>query len=453
MEALRWWRGVFGSALRHHIARVARTSNGVVQGTPEWLALKGTLIGGSELAVLLGTNPYMKWEALVAKKLGLLPPDKFGVACWWGTMFEPVTERFVALDCDTALVGTDIHMRIPAFQHHANSPDGFCVVCFELDDDGDWVLSHDPAGAVAAGRPTQALPAVVELKAPYSRKPSGTIPRYYLPQVWSGLEFTPDAAFGLYVETVYRLCSLGDLGDSDAYALGYHKGDTRTRRGEKPKPVAPIWGLPVAWGATAVYAPYADGEAGRGAGAKAALLGMRAVGKLLGHAPARADLGTQAVDVGDLADRDPKAFEALLGCINAKTFRVAHCDPKFATGPHAPADPLSPFLDGCEAAAPPGFYLLGLLGWKVFRADYHVVHRRPGFADEVRALTAEFMGDVNRLLAVPEGPLRRAAYQRYCGGRARAAAAEFKKSGREPNKVNAAERAGIFAIVRSHTIS
>ena len=83
--------------------------------------------------------------------------------------------------------------------------------------------------------------------APRSKSPS------ILPQVWSGLALSPPADFGLFVDMVFRKCSLEQLGSPlGDYDTGYH----RERR-------CPDWGFALAWGMVGVYArasPDSEGQ-------------------------------------------------------------------------------------------------------------------------------------------------------------------------------------------------
>ena len=81
---------------------------------------------------------------------------------------------------------------------------------------------------------------LLEYKAPYRRYPTVRIPRYYLPQIWMGLDLSPIASFGLYVEVVYRLCKLNQLEPTPNYNKSYQKD---TNHG---------WLSAISWGRLAV---------------------------------------------------------------------------------------------------------------------------------------------------------------------------------------------------------
>lgn len=393
---------------------VTQHENGYRQGTAAWLSAKENVVGGSELATLMGLNPYQTWEGLVARKLGLPSGTPPGVACWWGTFLEPISERLLELDCATKLHGSDIHVRFPDLVFHGNSPDGYCVLTFELRDDV-WELSHDPALATAEGRQTYTLPVLVELKAPYRRLLSGKTPRYYLPQVWSGIALSPPTLMGFFVEIIFRVCSLTELHEGAEYSKQYHKGDMRTKN-------PPKWEGAFSWGVTAIYAPMLGTRAVRALQSDGSTVGTadadayRILCTQLGGVLKPAELGTHIADIGRLANDSPSDFDKVLGHINSKELTYRHSDPVGfeKSGPADGSDGLGVFMDNAEGTPPPNYYLFGFLPWKVFQIDYHVVQEQPGFYGKIDELTTEFMGDVQRLRAA-ENP--RLAYHEYCVSR------------------------------------
>lgn len=394
--------------LRQHVQSF---SSGVRQGTGPWLNLKSEIVGGSELSVILGMNSYSTWESLAAKKIGLAERSSPGVACHWGTMFEPVSERFVELDCKTSVFGTDIHMHPKeTFPDHGNSPDGYCVIYLE-DGPNGWGLSHDPAATIAAGKIVQPVATLIELKAPYRRYLDGKVPKMYRPQVWSGLSLSPVAHLGLYVEIVYRICTLTDLGPSPHYSMTYHQKDFKesTKRGK------PLWEGAFAWGLTAVYAPLPGTRAKRAKqGASLAdgddmdMVGLRILATHLGFRPESQDLGRQIVDLGQVATESTRDFDRLMKGIDTKALRTRHSDPVF----DEKSPSLSQFMAASEA---PGlidsYYLFGYLPWKVMQADYHLMRPRPNFLEEIRPQVTQFMTDVRQLR---EAPNLAKAYYEYC---------------------------------------
>ena len=85
------------------------------------------------------------------------------------------------------------------------SPDGYCIVSLTKCGKGRHI--HTTVNV-----PSEADRDIVllEYRAAYRRKPNGRIPHYYKFQIWMGLDLSPIASFGLYVEVVYRLCTLNN---------------------------------------------------------------------------------------------------------------------------------------------------------------------------------------------------------------------------------------------------
>lgn len=385
--------------LMHH--HIGIHSGNPRQGTKEWLENKHLSIGGSELASLFGTNPYCSREELLAKKVGLVGRGDPGVACWWGTMFEPVSERLVELDCSSRIAGTDIHVQPWLPMPHANSPDGYCVVTLELQND-EWVLSHDPDGAIRRGIPIRPLLALVELKAPYRRLPDGKVPKYYLPQIWSGIALAPATHIGLFAEVVYRLCSLSDLDHGPEFATNYHASDFRKRNFTR-------WSGAYGIGLTAIFAPRPGTRGARiKAGEKekpstkfAEKDGFKLLMASLQCPLDGPDFGTEIADFGELADRDPKLFELLMKNISQGSFKTVHSDPQFEEFS------VDQFCDQARAkfADQEHYYFLGLLPWKIFQADYHFVEKQEEYIYEIRKVVVPFIRQVKRIMEAEDKSL------------------------------------------------
>ena len=73
---------------------IASHSGRAKQRTPEWVELRRRIIGGSEIASLLGTSKFKSYWDLLAEKAGLGPRVETSAApCWWGTLFEGVANN------------------------------------------------------------------------------------------------------------------------------------------------------------------------------------------------------------------------------------------------------------------------------------------------------------------------------------------------------------------------
>jgi len=393
--------GYCGVDLEEMVRAFVQGHGAMKQRDAEWYASMGKTIGGSEMAAILGLNPYSTFYDVVLSKAVALGGgsrwDAGSEACWWGVLFEDIICAFVALDLGGDIEGAEICIREIA--GHRNSPDGFIVASFYYSDDGAlclWTTDMDPA--LAAVRNVLLL----EFKCPISRKPTLAVPKHYKPQLWSGLMVAPIAHQGLFVDAVFRKCGIADLGDSPDYDTEYHFRD----RGH------PLWGYPVAWGLVAVYAPLLDAPrhvrygwrgpewapgdpVSDGLDADAALAAWEVHSLYFGL---RLKAQGQTRDLADLGDMGAPLFRRALGLINQKKFLTRATGPCFADGRgldlHSGAA-VGAAVHGLTASPPEHYWTLGLLPWKLFEVDYVFVSRRPGFAEEVLPL----MDNVHRLAA------------------------------------------------------
>lgn len=184
------------------------------QGSAEWILMKQDYIGGSEIATLLGINIFSKINDLIIKK-SIGSGFSGSIKTRWGNIFEILVTKYVEYDKNTQVLGDDIFI-IGNIQHQAYSPDGLGVMMFtELEsiDDFDYV-QHD-------------IPKIIlfEFKSPYNRIPNGYVPKYYVPQVKSGLDTIEMTEAGLFVEGVFRRCYWEDLGNNRKFLNNFKQLD------------------------------------------------------------------------------------------------------------------------------------------------------------------------------------------------------------------------------------
>lgn len=160
-----------------------------VQGSKQWLEERTFTIGGSEMAVITGDNPYKSVKQLISQKVNL---EKFigNVATRWGNFMEPITELIVkilfTLDNLIYTTGAIPHYNMPC---HKYSPDGICIMEYLQ----------------------KIIIVLLEFKAPFTRHPDDKIPKYYIPQLMSGMDTINISEAGLFVNNMYRFCSIKDL--------------------------------------------------------------------------------------------------------------------------------------------------------------------------------------------------------------------------------------------------
>ncbi|MFA6165773.1 MAG: YqaJ viral recombinase family protein [Gemmatimonadaceae bacterium] len=375
------------------LAEFVEAYSGMKQRDASWYGTMGTTVGGSELAAIMGVNPYSSFVDVVLGKVATLRGTSTwsgGVACWWGVLFEDVIGEVVSIDLGSPIRGDSIC--IQEFPGHRNSPDGYVVATFVRDDDDTWrcwTTDQEPPPEKAAVHHQVLL---LEFKCPLTRQPKGQVPPQYRPQVWSGLAVSPIAGRGLFVDAVFRKCGLADLDDGVEYDRAYHARD--------PAPEGDR--CPVAWGLIAVYAPrldaprhvrlgwrgpeWAPGDpAGEGPDADASLAALEIHAKYFGARFRRGD-GEPPDDVADLGDMPAKLFDRALGLIDGGRFRIWRETPCFADGRGKDLRDVGRAVEELRARAPAGHWLMGVLPWKLLETNYVFVARRPGFLEEVRGL-------------------------------------------------------------------
>lgn len=166
--------------------------NEPAQKSPEWYKLKMETIGGSEVATVLGLNPYKNVKGLIADKLNI-STFSGNLKTRWGNLFEEVTRTWVRtlLDMEEIYETGSIPGIIEGQRY---SPDGLGIA--ELYDSNDQ-LTH--------------FIILFEFKAPFSTIPNGKVPKHYMPQIQTGLMTIPMAHFAIFVNNSYRRCTLTDL--------------------------------------------------------------------------------------------------------------------------------------------------------------------------------------------------------------------------------------------------
>lgn len=185
------------------------------QGSPEWLAIREYSIGGSEMSIITGDNCFSKLDSLVAQKVGF---SKFNgnIACRWGKIFEIITQRITerVLNIDQIYETGSLEGAVP---HQRYSPDGLGVVKLHCESEfcGEMIETEEYCIVL------------FEYKSPYSSIPMGIIPKYYLPQVKTGLCSIPIADFAIFINNLYRKCAMVNLNESLEYDTIFHSRDTK----------------------------------------------------------------------------------------------------------------------------------------------------------------------------------------------------------------------------------
>jgi hypothetical protein len=203
------------------------------QGSVEWLNIRKNIIGGSELSTILGVNPYNKIENLVADKIGLTK-FKGNVATRWGQLFEEISriilETILLPDNNDDYKIYETGSLEGIIPNHRFSPDGLSVFLYNLNN--KEILEY--------------LITLLEFKSPLRSIPNGYIPEYYIPQICAGLCDIELSEIGLFINNMYRKCSLSDLNYSINYDINFHKSDFDIKKNFKPN-------TPLAYGIIGFY--------------------------------------------------------------------------------------------------------------------------------------------------------------------------------------------------------
>jgi hypothetical protein len=197
-------------------AFILANKNLAPQGSEEWLKTRQSIVGGSELSILIGKNPFSSIADLVASKCGL---SKFvnNVATKWGNIFEELTRIItqlmfipdISLSEECIYETGSLEGIIP---HHRFSPDGLTVV-----------ICKKANGELVP------IIALLEFKSPLSSIPAGVIPPYYLPQVKAGLCDIDMTEMGLFINNMYRKCTLAQFGNNPEYNRNFHVSDLKKK--------------------------------------------------------------------------------------------------------------------------------------------------------------------------------------------------------------------------------
>ncbi len=163
------------------------------QRSPEWYEKRSRSFGGSELAALMGQNQYKKAHALIIEKVR---GSNFtgSIATRWGVLFENVTKIWTekVLRMEEAIEEMPSVNGFTEGQHF--SPDGLGIVRLKnIDNEKEWYI------------------VLFEFKAPFSTIPDGYVPKQYVPQLQAGLHSINVAHLAIFVNNMYRLCTLATL--------------------------------------------------------------------------------------------------------------------------------------------------------------------------------------------------------------------------------------------------
>jgi len=203
-----------------------------IQGSAEWLANRTYNIGGSEMSIITGENPYSAIDNLVANKLGF-STFSGNIATRWGKLFEYVTQIIstIVLEIDEIKETGSLDGAVPNQKY---SPDGLAVIKVHCAD----IINNEKINTL------EYCIILFEFKSPLNSIPDGIIPSYYLPQVKTGLCSIPITDFAIFINNMFRKCAFEDLNASSKYDISFHSSDKKKNLPEE---------LPLAFGIILFY--------------------------------------------------------------------------------------------------------------------------------------------------------------------------------------------------------
>ena len=175
-----------------------------------WAMARAETVGGSDVATILGLNPYRKRKDFIADKCGFGLSFEGNQATRWGTIMERATEKFThaVLKMTTPIYAMGSLPTVINGQRY--TPDGLGVV--QLRNIRDEI---------------KAFIAVFEFKSPARSVPDGKVPKHYAPQLQTGLLAIPQANIGIFTNCAFRKCKKEDFNFELTYDRTYHNGDAR----------------------------------------------------------------------------------------------------------------------------------------------------------------------------------------------------------------------------------
>lgn len=209
------------------------------QGTEQWLKLRIHTIGGSEMATVLGENKYQKLKDFVGGKLGI-DEYKFSgnLATRWGKMFEPAFRQYVEFLFNNSIYECG---SIPGYQENgivlqSYSPDGIGVASIEriselIDINSEQYFSTKAShenqyiDLKSKFKKSKRMTILYEFKCPLRAGLDGRVPDHYISQPLTGLCTIPITHMAIFMQGVYRRCSVRDFLPNPNFDTDFHSSN------------------------------------------------------------------------------------------------------------------------------------------------------------------------------------------------------------------------------------
>jgi hypothetical protein len=165
------------------------------QNSKQWLEERKFFIGGSEMGTIAGTNPYKDILGLIKGHLGI---EVFSgnINTYWGSILEDYTVQILETkwNCDIKETGS-LPGVIPEQKY---SPDGLVYLEFL-----DQIV-------------------LLEIKNAIRRVANGKVPAPYKSQIYTGLDTIPIADRALFIDSMFRRCSLVNYNFTNVHDTAVH---------------------------------------------------------------------------------------------------------------------------------------------------------------------------------------------------------------------------------------
>jgi len=355
---------------------VQQYMEGVKQGSADWLVSKRKTIGGSEMACLDGSSIFKGVKELIESKVGITKWNG-DYRTHWGNLFEDVITTYIEHDKNTEILGTEIWIpgRIP---RQSYSPDGLGVMMVNTEIDVVDKLADGTETKHTLIVPEEKI-VLFEFKCPFSRSPGPNVPKWYIPQVKSGLDTIPCAEIGLYAEASFRRCCYLDLQeDNDEFTPTFN---AKTRCGGR---------FPLAFGFIGFYFDPIKSKLPEH---------RQDVRKMLKYYQDEESVGV--VDAGEVPD---ELFEVILRAFINGVLIPYHSEIIYR-GEQSPAEQsdilqrnYDAFFEHCAGR----YRVCCILPWKMFNIGYHFIDKEPGYLDQFVDQINAVMDTVDAALADPD---------------------------------------------------
>lgn len=166
------------------------------QNSKQWLEDRKFFIGGSEMGTIAGKNPFKNIRGLIENHLGLAPFSG-NINTYWGSVLEDYTIQIFEKEWNCTVKETGSLPGVIDEQKY--SPDGIVYIDFL-----DQIV-------------------LLEIKNAVRRITNGKVPASYKPQIFTGLATISIADRALFIDCMFRRCSISDYNFTHVHDLTIHK--------------------------------------------------------------------------------------------------------------------------------------------------------------------------------------------------------------------------------------